>query len=277
MDELGEHRGILRAVLDLDRYFERIGYGGPSTPSLVTLAAILRAHMTSVPFENLDVLMRVPISLDPDALFDKLVARRRGGYCYEHASLMQAVLVRLGFAVTAHAARVTMVGAKATSPRTHMLLSVDLPEGAFAIDPGFGSLAPLEPVPLDGTRTLAGTHWIEHDAGEYTLEADTPAGLVHAWVTTMTPEYPIDFVLANHYTESHPQSAFTQRLMMRMFRDDGDRVTVMNREVTRRSGDAESTSELADRAALRDLLVADFGIDLDVGTLRVPMIPEWSS
>jgi N-hydroxyarylamine O-acetyltransferase len=261
-------------VLDLDRYFERIGYGGPTTPTLANLAGLLRAHMTSVPFENLDVLMRVPIVLDPDLLFDKLVARRRGGYCYEHATLMQAVLARLGFTVTAHAARVTMVGTKATSPRTHMLLKVELFEGAFVVDPGFGSLAPLEPVSLDGMRTPSGTHWLEHDAGEYTLEADTPDGLVHAWVTTMTPEYPIDFVLANHYTESHPQSAFTQRLMMRMFRDDGARITVMNREVTRRPG---GTTQLADRAALRDLLAADFGIDVDVSSLHVPLIPEWSS
>jgi N-hydroxyarylamine O-acetyltransferase len=262
-------------TLHLDRYFERIAWDGPTTATFATLAGLLRAHMTRIPFENLDILLGTPVDLDLDALQGKLVERKRGGCCYEHATLFQAVIDRLGFEVRAHDARVTMLGTKESSARTHMLLTVELPEGAFVLDPGFGGLAPLMPVPLDGT--VAGDHWLERDAGEVTLMVRTPdRGIVDAWVTTLAPLYPIDFVVAAHYTSTSPRSGFTQRLMLRAFTDDG-RVTVMNRDVTRWDGDVPTPSRLADRAALRDLLVADFGFDLDVSHLRVPSIPEWSA
>jgi N-hydroxyarylamine O-acetyltransferase len=260
-------------TLDLDRYFARIGWSDPVPATFATLAGLLRAHMTTIPFENLDVLLGRPISLELDALQAKLVDARRGGYCYEHATLFAAVLERLGFTVRMHGARVTMMTPKQASPRTHMLLSIELPEGAFVVDPGFGGLAPLVPVPLDGTP--AGDHHLERDAGEYTLKVVTPDRVVDAWVTTLTAEYPIDFVLANHFTSTHPLSPFTQRLMMRSFVEDG-KVTVMNRDVNRWLGGPPEPSQLADRAALRDLLAADFGVDLDVATLRVPSIPEWA-
>lgn len=262
-------------ALDLDRYFERIGWDGDASATLATLGGLVAAHTRAIPFENLDVLLGRPISLEEDALFDKLVAARRGGYCYEHCTLFAAVLERLGFAVQRHSARVTMFVPKPAAPRTHMLLSVELPEGAFVVDPGFGGLAPRVPVPLDGQ--VAGEHWLERDAGEYTLKVQTPdRGVVDAWVTPLTPDYPIDFVLANHFTSTHPQSAFTQRLMARAFVDDG-KVTIANREVTvTRAGQPPVTTLLPDRVALRELLARDFGFDLDVSTLRLPSVPEWA-
>lgn len=259
-------------TLDLDRYFARIGWTDPVPPTLPTLAGLLRAHMTTIPFENLDVLLGKPPSLDLDHLQAKLIDAKRGGYCYEHSTLFAAVLERLGYAIKAHSARVTMATPKQLAPRTHMLLSVDLPEGAFVLDPGFGGLAPLSPVPLDGT--VAGDHWLERDAGEYTLKVTTPDRVVDAWVTTLTPEYPIDFVLANHYTATHPNSPFTQRLMMRAFTADG-KLSVMNRDVTRVEHGQPAVSQLADRQALRDLLAADFGFDLDVAALAIPSVPGW--
>jgi N-hydroxyarylamine O-acetyltransferase len=259
-------------TLDLDRYFERIGWTATPDPTLHTLAGLLHAHMTRIPFENLDVLLSVPIALDEDALQHKLVDARRGGYCYEHATLFAAVLARLGFVVSTHSARVMRNGSIAASPRTHMLLSVELPEGAFVVDPGFGGLGPVVPVPLDGTP--AGDHWLERDGGEYTLKVRTPDTVVDAWVSTLTHELPIDFVMANHFTSTHPLSGFTQRLMLRAFTDDG-RVTVMNRDVTHWNGTQPQPSRLADRDALRELLVAHFRFDLDVSKLRVPAIPEW--
>jgi N-hydroxyarylamine O-acetyltransferase len=256
-------------TLDLDRYFARIGWTGDVAPTLATLDGLVRAHVTAIPFENLDVLLGVPVSLELDAVVDKLIDRRRGGYCYEHATLFEAVLARLGYDVRAHTARVTMVTPKAEAPRTHMLLSVELPEGAFVVDPGFGGPAPRCAVPLDGVR--AGDHWLVRDAGETTLH-DAAHGAL--WVTTLAPEYPIDFVLANHYTATHPRSPFTQRLMMRAFTADG-RVTVMNRDVSRWRGDAAEATRLADRDALAALLADAFGFTLDVSRLVVPSIVDW--
>ena len=96
-------------TLDLDRYFARIGWTGATDVSLATLAGLVRAHMTTIPFENFDVLLQRPISLELDALQAKLIDAKRGGYCYEHSTLFQAVLDRLGYTVKAHSARVTMM------------------------------------------------------------------------------------------------------------------------------------------------------------------------
>jgi N-hydroxyarylamine O-acetyltransferase len=261
-------------TLDLDRYFERIGWSDPVPATFATLAGLLRAHMTTIPFENLDVLLGRPPSLEIDALQAKLIDARRGGYCYEHSTLFGAVLARLGFDVKAHSARVTVMTPKHASPRTHMLLSVELPEGGFVVDPGFGGLAPLVPVPFDGTE--AGDHWLERDAGDWILKVRTPdRGVLDAWVTPMTPDFPIDFVMANHFTATHPSSPFTQRVMMRAFTVDG-KLTIANRDVTEWVDGVPTTTQLADRAALHDLLVARFGFDLDVSSLCVPLIPEWT-
>jgi N-hydroxyarylamine O-acetyltransferase len=260
-------------TLDLDRYFARIGWTDPVPVTFSTVAGLLRAHMTAIPFENLDVLMGKSPSLELADLCTKLIDHKRGGYCYEHSTLFRAVLERLGFTVQAHSARVTMVGTKETSPRTHMLLSIELPEGAFVLDPGFGGLAPLVPVPLDGVET--GDHWLERDAGETTLKVRTPDRIVDAWVSTLTPEFPIDFVLANHFTSTHPRSPFTQRLMLRAFVDGEaglEKVSVMNRDLTV----GGVTRQLADRAELGDVLARYFGIDLDVSRLRVPAVAEWT-
>src|SRR5689334_18703916 len=137
--------------MDLDAYFARIGWSGARERTLEVLAGIVARHVVAVPFENLDVLLKRVPKLDLASLEEKLVRQKRGGYCYEHATLVGAVLRALGFEVVTHSARVTMFMAKEESPRTHMFLTVALPEGRFVVDPGFGGLAPRMPVPLDGT------------------------------------------------------------------------------------------------------------------------------
>src|SRR5450755_1092150 len=135
-------------TLDLDAYLERIGWNGGITPTYETLARLLRAHMSRIPFENLDVLLGRGIRLDLDGVQRKLVGARRGGYCFEHATLLAAALEALGFAPVRHLAHVILFVPRTASPRTHMFLTVPLPEGTFVLDPGFGALAARIPVPL---------------------------------------------------------------------------------------------------------------------------------
>src|SRR5688572_9514341 len=160
-------------------YFDRIGYTGPRTPTLATLTALLDGHTLTIPFENLDVLLGKPPRLDRASVEQKLVVARRGGYCYELATLFAAVLGELGFDVATHSARVTMYVPKEKAPRTHMFLTVTLLEGRFVVDPGFGGLTPRVPVPLDGTP--AGEHRIVRDGDDYVLAV----GDIRAWVSTL--------------------------------------------------------------------------------------------
>src|SRR4029079_725996 len=144
--------------LDLDRYFSRIRYGGPTRVDQRTLAALVLAHMSTIAFENLDVLLGRGIRLDLDGLQAKLVTAGRGGYCFEHGTLFAAVLEALGFRPVRHLARVVVALPRDLAPRNHMMLSVDVPEGRFVVDPGFGALAPRVPVPLADRREATIDH-----------------------------------------------------------------------------------------------------------------------
>src|SRR6266446_1307347 len=157
---------MTKAGIDLDAYFERIGWGGEVRPTFEALAGMLRAHMSGIPFENLDVLLRRPVRLDLDGLQEKLVRGRRGGYCFEHATLFAAALEQLGFHPVRHAARVVLLAPRTASPRTHMFLSVPLAEGTFVVDPGFGAQAPSVPLMLEDRATSHSereTHWLVRD------------------------------------------------------------------------------------------------------------------
>jgi len=137
-------------TLDLDRYCRRIGLTEANGPSLDLLQAIVARHSASIPFENLDIVLGRPIRLDIGSLQSKLVDSRRGGYCFEQNTLLRTALEQFGFRVSSLMARV--VRGKATdalTPRTHLLLQVDLPEGTYLADVGFGNLTPTRPLRLD--------------------------------------------------------------------------------------------------------------------------------
>ena len=265
-------------VFNLDTYLARIGWTGPRVPTLDTLEVLTRAHMSAIPFENLDVLLGRGVAVDLDSIFAKLVLARRGGYCFEHATLFHAVLTEFGFDARTHAARVVMIVPRAEAARTHMLISADIDGRSVVVDPGFGGHGPLVPVPLiAGPDVRDGTdrHRFIREHDEWVLQADIGGTMVSLWTTTLEPLQPVDVVMANHFVSTFPESPFVNRLMLRAITAEG-RTSVMNRDVTVRRGAEATKYQLADRAALRSLLARDFGIDLDVATLRVPSVPDWS-
>jgi len=265
-------------AIDLNAYFERIRWGGSTHPGYETLAGLLGAHMSHIPFENLDVLLGRPVRLELEALQHKLVHAHRGGYCFEHATLFAAVLEQLGFEPTRHTARVVVFLPRHAAPRTHMVLTVPLKEGKFVVDPGLGVLAPRIPVPLiDGAQVHAGmeVHWMAREENQWTLRTLTGEEVVDCWVSSLEADNLVDFEVGNHYAATHPMSPFVNRIMLRALTPTG-RVTVMNREVTFWQEGTAYASQLADRAALRRLLVQHFGFDLpEVERLRIPSAPQW--
>lgn len=264
--------------LDIEAYLERIQWGGPVRQDLDSLSGLLRAHMTRIPFENLDVLLGRPIRLDLESLQAKLVRACRGGFCFEHATLFAAALEALGFTPVRHIGRVILFVPRSAAPRTHMFLTVPVAEGRYVADPGFGSLAPRVPVPLvegEQAQIRHERHWMARDGGDWVLHAQVGASPVATWVSTVQQECPVDFEMGSHYASTYPASSFVQRILLRALTEDG-RVTVMNRDVTHWHGDRPEQTELADRTALRALLVDHFGFDLPaVEHLRVPSIPGW--
>jgi N-hydroxyarylamine O-acetyltransferase len=188
------------------------------------------------------------------------------------------VLDALGFAPLRHSARVVLVAPRTEVARTHMFLTLPLPEGTFVLDPGFGGLAPDTPLLLHGPTeppSTSATQWMARDGAFWVMRARKDGRIIDAWVSTLEEDNASDFIVANHYVATHPASAFRNRLLLRALTDRG-RVSVMNRDVTIEDGNGSRTSELASRAALRALLAEHFGFDLPaVESLRVPSIDAW--
>lgn len=263
--------------LDLDAYLARIDYAGPCGVTYDSLAGILRAHIASIPFESFDVLLGRPIHLDPQSLQAKIIAGRRGGYCFEHASLMHAALETLGFAPVRHASRVVLFEPRHESVRQHMFLTVSIGNVRYVIDPGFGPFACPLPIPVDGTAVPASapTHRLGREGNDWILYVDHDGKLIPGWISTMEEENPVDFEMMNYYISTHPASFFTRNLLASAVTEEG-RVSVMNQRVNFiRNGKAEP-GHLPDRKALRSLVVKHFGFDLpELETLHVGGVPEW--
>ena len=202
--------------LDVDAYLRRINYLGPAEPSDATLDAIYRSHLREIRFENFDVFLKGSVSVDLESIQDKIVYRGRGGYCYEQAQLFGAVLERLGFTVDRMLARVGPDGGPVRG-RTHLTLRVQSGTGVWLADPGFGS---SPPGPLSMRRSGASgpqevDGWIyevapgEDNGDEVWKLREYQAGewvTLHRW--DQAPTHPIDVVLSNHYTSTHPDSWF---------------------------------------------------------------------
>ncbi|NSC23561.1 arylamine N-acetyltransferase [Streptomyces albus subsp. chlorinus] len=213
--------------LDLDAYLARLGYEGERTPTLETLRAVHRAHVLSVRWDNLDSFLYRAVSLDLADLQDKLVRRGRGGYCYEHVTLYAAALERLGFDFTALSGRVRL-GAEKILPATHAMLLVRVEGRAWLSDVGFGD-SPLAPIELvDGNRTVIEGRPFLLRRTEVTPGADGWA-LHHpdgagGWTVrhnvTLTPQYPVDYQVGNHFVATSAHSPFTRRPFLQRVRPD---------------------------------------------------------
>jgi N-hydroxyarylamine O-acetyltransferase len=253
--------------LDLDAYLARIGAQAPLALDVEGLASLHRAHCAAIPFENLDILLDRPIALDLAALEAKLVRARRGGYCFEQNTLFRAALEALGFRVTAFAARVR-AGATEVRPRTHMLLRVDLPEGAFLADVGFGADGLVHPIPLaEGSETWVGFvgHRLRREEALWILEGNVAGGWTDLYAFTLEPHYPVDFVMANHFTSTYPRSAFVLNLTAQ--RSTPERRTVLrNRDLVVREGGASQATIVRDPEHLLEVLASHFDLVFPAGT-----------
>lgn len=258
-------------MLDLDAYFGRIGWTGPRRPTLDVLTGLCLRHTASVPFENLDILLGRPIALDVPSLADKIVTRRRGGYCFEQNGLFLAVLRAMGFVVTPLSGRVRLgVAPEVPTPRTHMLLRVDLPEGPHLADVGFGftPTAPLRLAPAVEQPLHLSTYRLSRSGPEWTLELRQTEGFTPAYVFTEEPSLPIDYEVANHFTSTHPRSHFTLGpLVMRHDPENGVRYILRGREWTARRGESIESHAVKDRDDALRVLAEVFRLEFPAGTV----------
>lgn len=251
---------------DLSLYFARIGDSGSRHPTLPTLCGIVAGHTRAIPFENVDVLVGRGVRLDIDAVVDKLVQRGRGGYCFEHNTLLLRVLEALDFEVEGLAARVLWNRPEGDpTARTHMLLRVKLPEGDFLADVGFGGLTLTCPLRLAVGPEQATPHE-PHRLVAVGEEVELQARLDGCWFPlyrfSLLPQLPIDYEMANWFTSTCPNTLFTANLMCARS-DPARRYALLNRKFTVRHRDRPAERRtLADAAELHDVLSRDFRLIL---------------
>jgi N-hydroxyarylamine O-acetyltransferase len=198
--------------MNVQAYLQRINYAGPLAPTVETLRLLQLAHLLAVPFENLSIHSGEPIVLDDNSLFEKIVDRHRGGFCYELNGLFAALLRALGFEVAMLSARVADDDGAFGPDFDHMVLMVTLGE-RWLVDVGFGDSF-LEPLLLDergeqfqGRRVYR----IDREGAQFSLMQRT---MREAWKTqhrfTLKPYHYSDYAEMCRYHQTSAQSHFTR-------------------------------------------------------------------
>jgi N-hydroxyarylamine O-acetyltransferase len=257
---------VISNGIRLDNYLTRIGYTGTIGPDLRTLAAIHTAHVNAIPFEGLDPLLRRPVKLDLASVQEKLVDSRRGGYCFEQNILMKAVLEAVGFKVTGLGGRVRWMSLPGSplGPREHMVLKVDLPEGPYLADVGFGACvldSPLQFTTDVEQRTAMGTYRLSEADGLFSLSAKQLDGWRVKYVFNLEPQIQSDYELGNWYTSTSPLVPFMNMLIMERVSSD-KRYKLINRRFAIEARDGQVAAECSINSAdhLRELLDETFNV-----------------
>lgn len=244
--------------MDIQRYLERINYRGSLFPSVETLQELHLAHLFTVPFENLSVYHKEPIVLEDGALFNKIVERRRGGFCYELNGLFAALLRGLGFKVDMLSAGVARPNGGYGPEFDHMMLMVTLDE-RWLVDVGFGDGFRL-PLRLDERgmqRQYERAYQLLPD-GEKFILIEQKEGRQYRF--SLQPYHFPDYAQMCHYHQTSPDSSFTQARLCSLTRPDG-RITLYNMRLSTTSlSDGRQEWDVANEDEYAMLLSKHFGI-----------------
>ena len=250
--------------MDISAYFDRIGYTGTSQPTLENLAAILRLHLETVPFENLDCYPRgKALSNDPEVLFDKVVCRRRGGVCFELNGLFYALLKAMGYDCHAVAVRLPFTGGPA--PISHEAVVATIGGRQYYCDVGFGGPGPKGLLPLDAdpVQTIDGQDFRVQRCGIHVSINRMQDGV---WMPTIRyADLPCiwqDFTGPLYYFTHNPDSYFVTQRIVNLCLPDGGSLALTNNQFTVRRNGQVNRVLLESEEEVSNILRQEFGISL---------------
>jgi N-hydroxyarylamine O-acetyltransferase len=267
---------MTRSDVDIDRWLARIGYTGSREPTLDTLKALVSAHATTIAYESIDVLLDKPPSLDLAALQSKMIRGSRGGYCFEQNMLFRGGLRALGYKVTSLQARVVRgLEIDAPRPMLHMVLRIDLPQGEFLADVGFGNLAPttaLQLRPDDEQETPHEVMRFIAMGDELVLQSKLGPRWEHIYRVVFLPRVDAEYEICNWFTGSHPQSPYLNNMIAARPGPNSTRLTLFNSRFNVRhpSGEVDRRM-LSGLQDFSDVLTNDFGLRLSDADLRTAL------
>lgn len=212
----------------IEQFLVRIGMD-PSTPVELNrdfLGRVQTSCVLSIAYENLDILEGKPILLSSEAMFDKIVIRGRGGYCFELNGLLTDMLREMGFTVTERFARY-LRGEAEIPMRRHRVAIVSLPDGDYLCDIGVGQIAPRLPLKVETglVQTQNGeTYKFDRDPKHGWILSDLHNGAWREYICFADEEsYPVDYVQPSFYCEAHPDSPFNKEPMIAIKTEEGRR------------------------------------------------------
>ena len=260
--------------MDIAAYLQRIRYDGPIDSTAATLQALHLAHMRAVPFENLDIPLGRPIILEEAALFDKIVTRRRGGFCYELNGLFAGLLRQLGFKVTLLSASVLKENGQFGPPYNHLVLWVktaalgtaqkDAPPTDWLADVGFGNSFQF-PLRLNDTgeqKQPAGVYrLVAWDAEQTLMQQKRDDRWQDRFIFLRSQCQLSDFAAMCRYQETSPDSMFTQKRLCSIATPTG-RVTLSDRKLLITTDQKRQERELTSDAEYQAVLAQYFQIFL---------------
>ena len=249
-------------MMDIPAFLDRINYRGPLNADAETLRQLHVAHLRSVPFENLSIHAHEPIVLDDESLFEKIVARRRGGFCYELNGLFASLLRALGFNVAMLSAEVANDDGTYGQPFDHMTLMVTL-EQRWLADVGFGDSF-IEPLRLDerGAQIQGDRAYRIEPVVDY-LMMQQQTSKVDDWKDgyrfTLTPCEYADYQDRCKYHQTSPASHFTQNRICSMLTPVG-RISVSDTRFIVTENGVRTDYPVGSDEEYRALLREHFGI-----------------
>lgn len=248
----------------IQAYADRIGISLPIRPDVKHLDQIIYQHQCRIPFENLDVFDRkITPSLNVYALYDKIVTRKRGGYCFELNALLCHFLRAAGYEAYACSCRI-LRGKSFIPPRLHQAILVRIQDTLYYCDVGYGGPQPAGAVPVvsGAQKIIRGeTFFMEQSSNCYwTLSRITSEGMEEKVIqfTTQIQEA-VNFVPINFYCANHPDCVFTQKRLVNLRLPDGS-LALTDMTFTRRKNGSCTTKELTTQKELEEVLSEQFGI-----------------
>jgi len=258
---------------DQQAWLTRIGYSGALEPTLRTLHQLVFAHSHAIAYESLDIMLGRMPKLDLAALQRKMILGGRGGYCLEQNMLFREGLRSVGYKITSLQGRVVRgMAIDAPRPAIHMLLQIDLPEGPYLTDVGFGNLAPTSALLLRPGIEQETPHepmrFIDVD-GELTLQVKLRDTWEHIYRVIPYPRYDGEYEITNWYTATHPDAPYHSNIIAARPGPNRTRITMFNARMTVRyaTGEAERR-QLKDEAEFRSVLRDEFGLRITDEEIR---------
>lgn len=259
----------MSTTINLNNYFERIGYKGPRTASLEVLQELHLLHPNSIPFENLNPYLGIPVDLDLESIQEKLILKGRGGYCFEHNLLFKRVLEMLGFKVKGLAARIlwNQPEGQMTS-RGHMLLHIELDGRYYVADVGFGGLTLTTPLQLEPDLVQSTPHepfrLLRFDEDSYVMETEINSEWKPIYSFDLQEQLLPDYEVTNWYLSHHPESHFVTGLIAaRASSSPARRYALRGSEVSIHTlNEGTEKYSLKTLTELKEVLENDFGIRL---------------